>query len=181
MDFDLVLKLLVPRLRRARVRYAITGGVAVGIHAEPRTTQDLDLLVHRDDLAAVDRILVHLGYERFQLLRLFSRYDGPADPFGGVDLQHASTPGLVAMLHRTARWRRKGLSGSLAVVSPEDLIGLKALAIANNPRRRHKDYRDMVEVARAAGKKLKWTLVSRHFKELNKSRWIRMLKRDVRP
>lgn len=43
--------------------YALSGGLAVSIYAAPRATQDIDLLVGRDDL---DRAVSALGSIGFQ-------------------------------------------------------------------------------------------------------------------
>jgi len=66
------------------------------------------------------------------------------------------------------------------VVRPEDLIVLKAVAIANQPTRRLQDYPDMVNVARAAGAKLRWPMMRGHFAALKKPDLERRLKRDAK-
>ena len=180
MDFTLVLNSLLPKLRKAKVRYAVTGGVAVGFHAEPRATKDLDLLVHRDDVAKVHEILARMGYERFQLAHMFSRYDNALEPLGDVDVQHATTVGLVAILKRARRVSQSGIRQRVAIVQPEDLIGLKALGMANNPKRRRKDWSDMLTIAKASGRKLKWKVVRMHLEDLQKAAWWPKLKREAR-
>jgi hypothetical protein len=44
------------------IAYAVCGGVAVTIHGATRTTKDIDLVVHRNDLARVLDLLRPLGY-----------------------------------------------------------------------------------------------------------------------
>ena len=180
MDIRLVLSLLLPRFRASRIRYAVIGGVAVGIHAKPRATRDVDFLVHRDDLQRVHEILVAMGYERLTLTRSFSRYESAAEPFGDVDIQHAAGPATIGMLRRANRVAQTGLRGTMRVVRPEDLIVLKAVAMANQPARRFQDYPDMVNVAKAAGARLRWAMMRGHFAALQKPNMERRLKRDIR-
>ena len=44
-------------LNEAQIRYAIIGGVAIGYHTIPRATQDIDVLVRRDDIPRLQRLL----------------------------------------------------------------------------------------------------------------------------
>src|SRR5262247_1638733 len=44
-------------LNEAQIRYAIIGGVAMGYHSIPRATQDIDVLVSREDIPRVQRLL----------------------------------------------------------------------------------------------------------------------------
>lgn len=64
MDFQSVLKTLLRELDAAGIRYAVIGGFALGLLGVPRATQDLDLLVHRDDMGRLHGLLERLGYER---------------------------------------------------------------------------------------------------------------------
>ena len=53
---------IVQALQATPVRYALVGGVATAIYGGVRTTRDLDLLVHPDDVEEMIRVLVQLGY-----------------------------------------------------------------------------------------------------------------------
>ena len=64
MEFERVLQAVLSRFHAQRIRYAALGGFALGLLGAPRATQDLDFLVHRDDLESVHTILTTLGYER---------------------------------------------------------------------------------------------------------------------
>ena len=44
-------------LHEAQIDYAIIGGVAMGFHSIPRATQDIDVLVRREDIPWVQRLL----------------------------------------------------------------------------------------------------------------------------
>lgn len=50
-------------LEQQGLRYALVGGVALAIHGFPRFTQDIDLLLHPDDLSKFVAIVASLGFE----------------------------------------------------------------------------------------------------------------------
>jgi hypothetical protein len=56
-------KELLSALNACSVKYLIVGAHAVGIHAQPRATKDLDILVRRDadNAAAVCAALAQFG------------------------------------------------------------------------------------------------------------------------
>ncbi len=45
VEFDRIVRAFT----RAKVRYAVAGGFAVGLHGYIRATQDMDFLIHADD------------------------------------------------------------------------------------------------------------------------------------
>jgi hypothetical protein len=61
MDRDL--KELLSALNAHRVRYMVVGGYAVGVHAQPRVTKDLDIFIEMSETnaAAVYRALASFG------------------------------------------------------------------------------------------------------------------------
>jgi hypothetical protein len=63
MDLHPDFRDLLVEFGRFGVRYALIGGYAVGIHAKPRATKDLDLLVsgERDNLERVSSALAAFG------------------------------------------------------------------------------------------------------------------------
>jgi hypothetical protein len=63
MDLHRDFRDLLAEFARAKVRYAVIGGYAVGFHAKPRSTKDLDLLVSpsADNLARVAAALERFG------------------------------------------------------------------------------------------------------------------------
>jgi len=52
-----VLAALVEGFRSEGVEYALIGGFALGLWGVQRATVDLDFLIHRDRLPAVDRLI----------------------------------------------------------------------------------------------------------------------------
>lgn len=88
------------------IAYALAGGLAVSIYAAPRATEDVDLLLGREQLVAAVERLASLG---------FRRAGGPMSVAGGrleiqrlikidgsdlvpVDLLIANDPALAAIL-----------------------------------------------------------------------------------
>lgn len=56
------LQVLIRRLRKARIEYALCGGLAMAAHGWPRTTMDIDMLIEKKDLTAVRAIAKSLGF-----------------------------------------------------------------------------------------------------------------------
>ena len=74
MNFERVLEALLAEFDRRRIRYAAIGGFALGVLGYPRTTIDLDFLVHKDDLSKVHDLLTDLGYQRVVHTENVSQY-----------------------------------------------------------------------------------------------------------
>ncbi len=62
LDLAEEFRALVEALDDARVEFAVCGGLAVAIHAQPRATMDIDLLVRSDSVAATTQVARRLGY-----------------------------------------------------------------------------------------------------------------------
>src|SRR5438132_2713254 len=55
---------IVKALNAAEIPYALVGGLAVSIYAQPRATEDVDLLLAREDLLRTIERLEELGFRR---------------------------------------------------------------------------------------------------------------------
>ena len=143
---------LLRALRKFKVRYAVIGGYAVGIHSEPRYTKDLDILISssKDNARATLKALAHFGA-----------------PIDNLSEEELSTPGLLyvfgipplrvdilnrikganadAIIRRSKRIRIEDTS--VTVVSIDDLIKLKKLA------GRPQDLADLVKLTRKGSRK----------------------------
>ena len=62
LDLYAELRRIVEALESGAIPYAIIGGVAVSIYTAPRATEDIDLLVAREDLARSLTALEPLGF-----------------------------------------------------------------------------------------------------------------------
>lgn len=88
------LKELLSAFNKHGVKYMVVGGYAFGVHAEPRATKDLDLLIRSDEVnsAAVYRALTQYG----------APLDGlsPRDFMDGSTFQIGQPPARVDLLQR---------------------------------------------------------------------------------
>ena len=88
------LKDLLRAFNKHGVRYLIVGGYAFGVHAEPRATKDLDLLIRSDETnsAAVYHALTQYG----------APLDGltPRDFMDGSTFQIGQPPARIDILQR---------------------------------------------------------------------------------
>jgi len=62
MDLREELLALVDCLAKAGVEYAVCGGVALAIHGYPRFTKDIDILIRREDVDRVAKVVASVGY-----------------------------------------------------------------------------------------------------------------------
>jgi hypothetical protein len=121
---------IVKALNAAEIPYALVGGLAVSIYAQPRATEDVDLLLAREDLLRTIECLEELGFRRagtpmsvaarrLEIQRLI-KVDGM--DLVPVDLLVPNDATLAALLtdRNTIAWEDERLS----IVS---LAGLRAL------------------------------------------------------
>jgi hypothetical protein len=132
VDFYQELKNLVVALESSQIEYALCGGVALAIHGAPRATQDIDLLLRREDLDRLRDTARSCGF-------VFESV--PMDFASGVTMQRFSklidgqpfmldallvTPALENIWN--ARQHAEFEGGNVRVVSMEGLISLKLVA-----------------------------------------------------
>ena len=77
-----MLRAVLQGFEQRRIRYAALGGFALGALKVPRTTMDVDVLVHRDDLESLRDILNGLGCRQEVQTENVSHYRH-ADPTWG--------------------------------------------------------------------------------------------------
>lgn len=133
LDLHAELRGIVAALDAAGIAYALVGGLAVSIYATPRATEDVDLLLGREQLTAAVERLVSLGFRRagvpmsvaggrIEIQRLI-KIDG--SDLVPVDLLIANDPALAGILAD-----REGIlweGGRLSIVSLAGLRTLKRL------------------------------------------------------
>jgi hypothetical protein len=112
-------------LNEAQIRYAIIGGVAMGYHSIPRATQDIDVLVRREDIPRVQRLLQPYYRRGSAVVMVFD--------VAGTHLD---------VLPATLRYGRTAIDNAVEVmvhdvpakvVSVRDLLLLKLFAIPDRP------------------------------------------------
>ncbi len=129
-------------LEGADVRYALIGGVAVGIHSgAPRATADVDLAV--DSRASRDVVRAALQRSGFQFVGEFAHSlnfrHGSGEP-----VQLATDPAFDPMILRAEPFVLEDTS--VPLVARADLIAMKERAAADPQRRKSKRLRDQADV-----------------------------------
>ncbi len=125
---------LLSALNAHRVRYLIVGGYAVGFHAQPRATRDLDILISAD------------AANGGALYAALAKFGAPLEGLTAQDLvepgsffRMGTPPVMVDILSRISgvdfeeAWQRRvdvAIDGSLSVpfISREDLLAAKLAA-----------------------------------------------------
>ncbi len=178
MDFRTTLQQLVRSFDEELISYALIGGYAIGLWGVARGTVDIDFLVLRDDLPRLDRIMVQWGFTPIYRSENVSQYRSPA---GSIDYLHAFRHHSLAMLGRAVE--RTIFAGEVVVrvLRPDDLIGMKIQAIANDPQRTALDRYDIEELLRLHGATLDWQLVEVYFGLFDMADLFRELKSKYAP
>jgi hypothetical protein len=160
MNFRTTLHHLVRGFVDEGIGYALIGGYAAGLWGVARGTVDIDFLVVHDDLPRLDRIMTQCGFSLVHRSENVSQFSSPR---GGIDFLHAFRRHSLAMLGRAVE--RTIFAGEIVVrvLRPDDLIGMKIQAIANDPQRTALDRYDIEELLRLHGATLDWQLVEEYF------------------
>lgn len=161
--FDKTLGKLLDGFEARGVRAAVIGGFAMALSGAGRNTQDLDFLVHRDDLAALHAVMTEAGYARRFTSENVSQYSAADPSLVPVDFLHAFRSISLAMLARAREVPILGGARRLKVLDPEDVIGLKVQALANNPDREQRDLADIRSLADARDGRLDWARLEEYF------------------
>ena len=163
VNFERVLEALLGEFDCRHIRYAAIGGFALGVLGYPRTTIDLDFLVHKDDLNKVHDLLTNLGYQRVVHTENVSQYRHDDDAWGSIDLIHAFRKTSLAMLARVKSYPVFGEKRTVKAVDPEDVIGLKVQAMVNDPDRRPQELADIERLMDLYGSKLDWKRIQEYY------------------
>ncbi len=128
------LRKLISVLDEHEIDYALCGGMAMAIHARPRSTIDIDILILSESLEKVLPIALTLGYNIRGMdlsfargaieIRRVSKIDQESGDLLSLDLLLV-TPEIFPIWESrtTANWE----GGKLSVVSRKGLISLKEL------------------------------------------------------
>ena len=63
---------VIAKLEQTRIPYALCGGLAVGMHTEPRATKDIDILLLTEDVESVKKVLLQCGFKFFSTPMYFA-------------------------------------------------------------------------------------------------------------
>jgi hypothetical protein len=163
MDFETVVKTLLQLFEQQRIRYGTIGAFALGALGVVRTTTDIDFLVHRDDLRRLHEALQQLGYQRHVHTENVSQYRHPQDVWGSVDILHAFRSYALGMLERARPFPVFGGTQTISVLQPEDVIGLKVQAMANDPSRATQETADIESLMATHGSRLDWDRIQEFY------------------
>jgi hypothetical protein len=179
MNFKEVLHILMNRFADLGVECALSGGLALSTMGVVRFTRVVDFLLLAESADAVGRIMADLGYEKqdFSTPEILS-YRSPLKALGQVDFLLARRAYTRAMLQRAKVV--PALNGALTVrtLLPEDVIGLKVQAIANDPGSRYAiDAPDIQQLLNLHRGSLNMDLVREYFRIFEKEdlldEWLR--------
>ncbi len=131
-------------LASAEIPYAVCGGVAVCLHGYQRNTTDLDLIVDRDRASDVRRILESAGLQWDSVNKEFRTVGGIAVQFLMTG-DRAGNDSEVRLPSPTGDLNVETIEG-LPVLRLSRLIEIKIACGAENVRRMHKDFADVVEL-----------------------------------
>jgi hypothetical protein len=156
-DLHRTLAAIVDFLSSQAIQFALIGGIATGVHGEPRFTADVDLVVGIDIERALELIGL-LGPSEF--LPLFADVAAVVQQAFILPLRHRETRvrvdlaiGMTGFEHKLiARAGKVTIAERLVpVASAEDLILLKLLA--SRPR----DMEDIASIVTRQGPTLDWS------------------------
>lgn len=161
MEFRTILSLLIKSFDENNIRYGLIGGFALIMLGVPRTTVDLDFLVHRDDLEKLNRIMKKIGYKLVFQSENVSQYVSDLSSFGEVDFLHAFRDYSIKMLKQSQPMKFNDLS--IMVLKPEDVIGLKVQAMVNDVTRKNKELADIESILEKHQEHVNWRNVKEYF------------------
>jgi hypothetical protein len=138
MNLKEVLRTLIARFHQRKIDFALSGGLALSTMGIVRFTKDIDFVVPEESKETIHEIMTELSYEKqdFSTEEIVS-YFSPLKVLGQVDFLLARRRYTKAMMQRARR--SPIFDGEFAVKTllPEDLVGLKIQAIANDPQNRY--------------------------------------------
>src|SRR5579872_2042776 len=138
------------KLDELGIPFAVAGGFALGAHNYVRQTDDVDIVVRKEDWHRFKEAVVGLGYrevfpgskavrdttEDVRVEPLYTGgYPGDGKP-KAITFPDPSDPAVVKV------------GGRYPVVALERLVELKIAAGMTSPGRQHKDYADAIELIR---------------------------------
>jgi len=135
MDVFKEFESVVATLEHEQIPYALCGGLAVGVHAEPRATKDIDILLLTEDVERTKQVLLSCGFKFFSTPMFFAdsqielhkltKIDRNIGDYIFLDLLLIKSPEATKIWE--SRQRLMWENQSIWVVSREWLIWMKRL------------------------------------------------------
>jgi len=170
MNLKTVLKIIISRFNEQKIHFVLSGGLALSTMNVFRFTKDIDFLIYQDSKDAIHNIMTDLDYvlQEFSSSEILS-YWHPLKIFGQVDFLLVKRKYTKAMMNRASIQKIFDGEFEIKTIRPEDLIGLKIQAIANDPVNRFPiDASDIQNILHFNKSSLDMELVRQYFKIFNK-------------
>ncbi len=161
MDFKKVSSTLLKKFGDEKIRYAVIGGFSLGFWGVTRATIDIDFLLLLEDAERADSILNNHGYTQVFRSENVARYQSESSDLGTIDIIYSFRQISKSMLERSVEVSFAD-NLTLTTLIPEDIIGLKIQAIANDENRADRDKSDiraLLDARRASGEQIDWSLL----------------------
>ena len=127
----------------AGIRIMVIGGLAVCQHGYSRDTEDLDILVCRDDRERWEDLLKNAGYSLFSAKPTFSQWEPKPETVAvRLDVMYVNSRTFEKMWGSSIE--RQVISANSRVPCLDHLLALKLHAARYAPWRRLKDMTDIV-------------------------------------
>ena len=174
MDFEKVFTFLLKNFEKYKIHYALMGGFALHAAGYTRATRDIDILILKEDMPKVKNLLLSVGYEVIHESEDVLNFQGMLKELGQIDFLLAHRRYARNMLKRAQECGILKKEFKIKVLIPEDIIGLKIQAMANDPKRHSQDWADIEKILTLHKNKLDKKLLREYFslfdreKELDK-------------
>jgi hypothetical protein len=151
VSFEKTLGVIARAFESNDFKWALIGGLAVGIHGMPRTTIDVDVLVDKKALPVLDAALLGAGYALEYRWDESSHFTQPPGlGLAPVDVLHAHRLHSLNMLARALPRAFGSTENEYPVVQAEDLVGLKVQALSNDRLREVHEIADLRSIFETA-------------------------------
>ncbi len=168
MDFAKVLTFLLENFKKYGIRYALMGGFALHAAGYSRATQDIDILILKEDMPKAKKLLLSIGYEVLHESEDVVNFKGALKDLGQIDFLLAHRSYTKNMLKRAQECDILNGQFKVRVITPEDIIGLKIQASVNDPGRGTRDLADIEELLKRHADKLDLKLLREYFSLFNR-------------
>ncbi len=170
MNFEKVFSFLLNNFEKYGIRYALMGGFALHAAGYSRATQDIDILILKEDMPKARKLLLELGYELLHESEDVSNFKGMFKELGQIDFLHAHRSYTKNMLKRAQEYGILDNKFKVKVLIPEDVIGLKIQATSNDPKRYTQDLADIEKLMSLHKATLNMKLLREYFGLFNREK-----------
>jgi predicted nucleotidyltransferase len=118
---------------KARVKYALIGGIAMGYYSEPRYTKDIDFLTLQSEIMTIQSVLEKLDYEESAQPWTFIKTKITLRRFAKIEKSNVVSVDILIgeePFHKkiiTSAIKLVSKTGNVKIVKKEDLIKLKSI------------------------------------------------------